>query len=75
MTTEKKNNNFTLNINYLLYTSKSICFSHTFVYHRSILYLMLLRFFKVERAVIEMIMIEFSIPDYNETIINNIFKH
>ena len=36
---------------------------------------MLLRFFKVESAVIEMIMIEFSIPDYNETIIKNIFKH
>ena len=34
----KKNNNFTLNINYLLYTSKSICFSHTFVYHCSMLY-------------------------------------
>ena len=42
MTTEmKKNNNFTLNINYLSYISKSICFSHTFVYYRihcSILY-------------------------------------
>ena len=36
---------------------------------------MFLRFFKVESAVIEMIMIEFSIPDYNETIIKNIFKH
>ena len=36
---------------------------------------MLLRFFKVESAVIEMIMVEFSIPDYNETIIKNIFKH
>ena len=56
MTTEKKNYNFTLNINYLLYTSKSICFSHIFVYYRSILYSMLLRFFKVESAVIEMIM-------------------
>ena len=56
MTTEKKNNNFTLNINYLLYISKSIFFSHTFVYHRSILYQMLLRFFKVESADMEMIM-------------------
>ena len=56
MITEKKNNNFTININYLLYISKSICFSHTFVYHRSILYQMLLRFFKVENAVMEMIM-------------------
>ena len=37
MTTEK-NTKFTLNINYSLYSSKSICFSHTFVYHRSILY-------------------------------------
>ena len=37
MTTEKKNYNFTLNINYLLYTSKSISFSHTFVYYRSTL--------------------------------------
>ena len=27
--TTKKNNNCTLNINYLLYISKSICFSHT----------------------------------------------
>ena len=36
---------------------------------------MLLRFVKVESAVNEMIMIEFSIPDYNETIIKNIFKH
>ena len=45
------------------------------MYHRSILYLMLLRFFKVVSAVIEMIMIEFSIPDYNETMIKNIFKH
>ena len=56
MTTEKKNYNFILNINYLLYTSKSICFSHIFVYYRSILYSMLLRFFKVESAVIKMIM-------------------
>ena len=55
MTTERKNYNFTLNINYLLYTSKSISFSHTFVYYRSILYSMLFRFFKVESAVIEMI--------------------
>ena len=36
---------------------------------------MLLRFFKVESVVIEMIMIEFSVPDHNETIIKNIFKH
>ena len=36
---------------------------------------MLLWFFKVESAVIEMVMIEFSIPDYNETIIINVFKH
>ena len=36
---------------------------------------MLLRLFKVESAVIEMILIEFSIPDYNKTIIKNIFKH
>ena len=57
MTTEKKNYNFTLNINCLLYTSKSICFSHIFVYYRSILYSMLLRFFKVESAVIEMIIV------------------
>ena len=59
MTTEKKNYNFTLNINYLLYTSKSICFSHIFVYYRSILYSMLLRFFKVESAVIEMMVFGF----------------
>ena len=56
MTTEKKNYNFKLNINYLLYTSKSIYFSHIFVYYRSIVYSMLLRFFKVESAVIGMIM-------------------
>ena len=36
---------------------------------------MLLRFFKVESTVIEIITIEFSIPDYNDTIIKNIFKH
>ena len=36
---------------------------------------MLLRFIKVESAILEMIMIEFSIAGYNETIIKNIFKH
>ena len=36
---------------------------------------MSLWFFKVESAVIEMIMIEFSIPDYKETIIKIILKH
>ena len=72
----KKNYNFTLNINYLLYTSKSICFSHTFVYYRSILYSMLLTFFKVESAVaFNSCMIEFSIPGYNTKIIKNIFKY
>ena len=66
MRTEKKNN-FTLNIKYSLYISKSICFLHRFVYHGSILYEMLLWFFKVESAVMEMI-----IPDFNKTIIKNI---
>ena len=61
MTTEKKNYNFTLNINYLLYTLKSICFSHIFVYYRSILYSMLLKFFKVESTVFEMIKF-FGVP-------------
>ena len=56
MTTEKKHCNFTLNNYYLLYTSKSIYFSHIFVYYRSIVYSMLLRFLKVKSAVIEMIM-------------------
>ena len=41
MTTEKKNYNFTLNINYLLYTLKSISFSHKFEYYRRSIYSML----------------------------------